>query len=169
MEMEIYTDGSCDPNPGRGGWAWVRVIGEIVEANVGWHPTTTNNRMELQAIIDALEHIAIVEVPLAPVVIYTDSKLCINTLTGWAAKWEKLGWKRNRKLHKPNEVKNLDLVQKAWKLVQERRHVRFEWVRGHSGNYWNEYADRLAAEAGRSRPEPWKNPKPMVRRTTNLS
>ena len=103
--------------------------------------------MEMRAIIGALESLTID----TPALIYSDSMLCINTLTDWAARWERLGWTRGKKHGPQNEVKNLDLVQHAWGLVKQRPFVRFEHIRGHAGNYWNEYVDRLASAARQER------------------
>jgi ribonuclease HI len=132
----IFTDGSCQGNPGPGGWGAVRVIdGAVVDQRHGSEPMTTNNRMELTAMIAGLE--------LAPaseaVDIYSDSSLVVQTLTQWAAGWEKRGWRR-----KEGEVKNLDLVQRAYALVQERPLARIHWIKAHDGSRWNEYADALS-------------------------
>lgn len=132
----VFTDGSCQGNPGPGGWGAVWVEnGDIVGEKFGYDPNTTNNRMELTAIIAALEMLpADAEIDL-----YTDSRLAVDTLTKWAAGWEKKGWKR-----KDGEVKNLELVKHAYQLTKERPGVRFRWIRAHDGSKWNEYADALS-------------------------
>lgn len=134
--VSIYTDGSCRGNPGPGGWGLVLVRGgRAIEERNGTSQATTNNRMEFTAIIEALK----LAPKGAPVTIYSDSKLAVQTLTSWAAGWEKRGWRR-----KDGEVKNLDLVKKAWTLLNSRADVSIEWIAGHSGHRWNERADELA-------------------------
>lgn len=76
----------------------------------------------------------------AEVTLYSDSELCVKTANEWAAKWERRGWRRSEK----HEVKNLDLVKRLYEIRQARPRVRIEWVRGHSGIRWNEYADALS-------------------------
>lgn len=131
----IFTDGSCQGNPGPGGWGVVVVVdGVVQDERNGYAPQTTNNRMELTATIEGLK--------LAgsdPVALFTDSNLVVNTLTKWAKGWEAKGWKRAQ-----GPVANLDLVQEAWALLKERPNVSVEWVPGHSGYTWNEYADQLS-------------------------
>lgn len=136
----IFTDGFCEPNPGTGGWGVVRVDNDsVVEERCGGDPDSTNNRMELQAIIEAYKMIGHEE----EAVIYTDSQLSLNTITKWAAGWKRNGWMRkNGKKREP--VKNLDLVQEAFELAQVHPNVRIEWIEGHAGNRWNEYADALS-------------------------
>lgn len=132
----IFTDGSCQGNPGPGGWGAVHVReGEIIDERFGHHPATTNNRMELTAMIEGL----LMADPAKPVTIYSDSSLVIDTLTKWAKGWEARGWKR-----KEGEVKNLELVQRAYALLKERPLVSLEWIRAHDGSRWNEYADALS-------------------------
>lgn len=133
----VFTDGSCDPNPGPGGWGFVWVErGEIIEAQHGMDADTTNNRMELMALIQAYEHLPCD----ANLTVYSDSQLCVNTVNQWAAGWEKRGWKR-----KSGPIKNLDLVQRLYALSHERPQVTLEWIRAHDGSRWNEYADSLAS------------------------
>jgi ribonuclease HI len=133
----VFTDGACTPNPGRGGWGCVWVEeGEIVDKKRGFAADTTNNRMELTALIEAFELIP----EKSSLTIYTDSKLCVDTLTQWAKGWKDRGWKR-----KGGEIKNLELVQKAYALFQARPHIKLEWIQAHNGARWNEYADALAS------------------------
>ena len=134
----VFTDGGAVPNPGPGGWGAVYVLEDQVVAEAHGHdPETTNNRMELTALIKAAE--------LVPdgtaAVVYSDSKLAIQTITEWARGWERRGWKR-----KSGPVENLDLVKQAYSAYQRRRELKLEWVRGHTGVRWNEYADALASE-----------------------
>jgi ribonuclease HI len=132
----IFTDGSCQGNPGPGGWGAVHVRkGELLEQRYGFEPLTTNNRMELTAMIAGLEMAS----PAETVTIYSDSRLVVETLTSWARSWEARGWKR-----KEGEVKNLDLVQQAYALAKERPLATITWIRAHDGSRWNEYADALS-------------------------
>jgi ribonuclease HI len=132
----VFTDGSCQGNPGPGGWGAVYVRnGEIIEERTGYDPATTNNRMELTAMIQGLSMIR----PEDAVDVYSDSSLVVDTLTKWAKGWEARGWKR-----KEGEVKNLDLVQEAYDLARARPLARIQWIRAHDGSRWNEYADALS-------------------------
>lgn len=129
----VFTDGSCSPNPGPGGWGFVWVVdGTIVQEGSGDHPETTNNRMELTALIEALRVLP----TDAEVTVYSDSNLCVKTLTEWAPTWERKGW--------PADKKNLDLVRPALELVRARPGCRLQWIKAHVGYRWNEYADGLA-------------------------
>ena len=132
----VFTDGSCYGNPGPGGWALVYVRdGEIVAERHGADAQTTNNRMEFTALIEALRLLA----PDDAVDVYTDSRLVVDTVTKWAAGWERRGWRR-----RDGEVKNLELVQEAYRLANERPRARIMWIKAHDGSLWNEYADALA-------------------------
>jgi ribonuclease HI len=132
----VFTDGSSVPNPGPGGWGvvWVEA-GEIRAARHGRHPKTTNNRMELTALIEAFRLLP----DDAEVCVHTDSRLCVDTIESWAPGWERKGWRK-----KGGEIKNLELVQEL--LAQRRAHPRcsLQWIAAHSGNRWNEYADSLS-------------------------
>ena len=132
----VFTDGSAVPNPGRGGWGavWVR-DGEVREQRHGFEQRTTNNRMELTALIEAYKLLA----DDAEEVVYTDSKLCVDTITKWAPGWERKGWKK-----KGGEIKNLELVQELLALARAHPGARLTWIEAHAGNRWNEYADSLA-------------------------
>ena len=133
----VFTDGGARPNPGPGGWGLVYVKnGTIVTQLHGTEPDTTNNRMELTALIEAFKILP----PDEAVDVYSDSELCVNTITKWAAAWEKRGWKR-----KDGPIKNLDLVQRLYGLAQERPLVKLQWIKAHNGWLWNEYADSLAS------------------------
>lgn len=130
-----YTDGSCVPNPGSGSWAWVVVNGSsLVDSESGTAPETTNNRMEYQALIDVLERYG-----SRLSVVRTDSQLLQQTCMAWRHSWKRSSWKNG-------SVKNLDLVKQLDELL-EKHGVRIEWVRGHAGDRWNEYTDRLAGLA----------------------
>lgn len=132
----VFTDGGSSPNPGPGGWGFVWVEnGEIVEQRHGESPDTTNNQMELTALIEAFK--------LLPadkeITVYSDSDLCVKTINEWAVGWEKRGWKR-----KTGPIKNLELVQELYALAGEHPHVTLKWIKAHNGDRWNEYADSLA-------------------------
>jgi ribonuclease HI len=132
----VFTDGAAEPNPGPGGWGAVYVrANSVVEQRHGHEPHTTNNRMELRALIEGC---ALVERGTRAV-IYTDSQLCVNTISKWAQGWEARGWKR-----KGGEIKNLELVQELYALLRGRPELELRWIAAHAGNRWNEYADSLA-------------------------
>jgi ribonuclease HI len=133
----IFTDGSAVPNPGRGGWGMVWVEGGEVRLQLhGYEPETTNNRMELQALIEAYKALP----EDAAVTLHTDSRLCVDTITKWAPNWEKAGWKK-----KSGPIKNLELVQELLALYRAHPGCKLQWIAAHSGNRWNEYADSLAS------------------------
>ena len=133
----VFTDGSCDPNPGPGGFGWVWVEnGEILDQGNGREGDTTNNRMELRALIEAFKALP----DDRDLVAYSDSQLCVNTINEWAPGWEKRGWKR-----KGGPIKNLDLVQELYALALAKPRIELRWIRAHEGARWNEYADALAA------------------------
>jgi len=133
----VFTDGSATPNPGPGGWGAVRVVDDqVVDRAAGRDPDTTNNRMELQALIAG--------VGLVPegesAVLWSDSNLAVQTINQWAAGWKARGWRR-----KSGPVENLDLVRTLYELFEARPELELRWIKAHVGHRWNEYADRLAA------------------------
>jgi len=133
----VFTDGSCEPNPGPGGWGFVWVEnGEIVQEGHGGDPRTTNNRMELTALIEAYRSLP----RDAEVTVYSDSNLCVQTVNQWAEGWEARGWKR-----KGGEIKNLELVKTLYALSNQHPGVELRWIKAHDGSRWNEYADALAS------------------------
>jgi ribonuclease HI len=133
----VFTDGSCEGNPGRGGWGFVWVESdEILEEKCGRDAATTNNRMELTALIEALRVLP----EDAETSVYSDSQLCVKTVNEWAAGWERRGWRR-----KGGPIANLELVQRFYALAGAHPGVRIEWIRAHDGSRWNEYADALAS------------------------
>lgn len=137
-EVVIYTDGGADPNPGIGGWAAILRYGEHERVLTGSEPTTTNNRMELQAAIEALKALK------RPVHVefYTDSEYLRKGITQWVEQWAARGWK-----HKGGRaVPNAQLWQELVPLV-EKHDINWHWVRGHAGNELNERVDELAREA----------------------
>jgi ribonuclease HI len=133
----VFADGSCEGNPGPGGWAWVHVENDRVLAeDSGTDPATTNNRMELRALIEAYRRLP----ATAELTIYSDSRLCVDTINSWAAGWERRGWRR-----KDGPIANLELVQELYSLSRTRPRVKLEWIEAHSGLRWNEYVDALAS------------------------
>ncbi len=134
-EVLIYADGACKGNPGRGGWgAWLRSGGHEKEL-WGGEAQTTNNRMELTAVIQAL---TVLKRP-SVVRVVTDSEYVRNGITTWIHGWKLRGWKTADK--KP--VKNMDLWQQLDELARQHQ-VTWQWVKGHSGDPGNERADALA-------------------------
>jgi ribonuclease HI len=139
----VFTDGSSEGNPGPGGWGAVLVVdGQVVAQDYGAEPHTTNNRMELTAMIAGLGMVP----PDTPTDVYTDSELVVNILTKWAQGWKDRGWKKKS----PGPIANLELVQKAFELAQSKPHANIRWIKAHIGNRWNEYADSLATAYRRS-------------------
>jgi ribonuclease HI len=136
-DVEIYTDGACIPNPGPGGWgAIVRSGGQEKEMYGGEAGTTTNNRMEMMATIQALESLARPSV----VGLYTDSTYVKNGITQWMPRWKRNGWRTSTK----EPVKNADLWRRLDAALAPHT-VEWHWVKGHAGHPENERADRLAA------------------------
>jgi ribonuclease HI len=140
----VFTDGSCEGNPGPGGWSAVWVEDDhVVEERGGGSAATTNNRMELTAMIEGLRLLP----EDAEITLYSDSNLCVQTVNEWAAAWERRGWRR-----KTGPIANLELVQELYALARRRPRVEIRWIKAHDGSRWNEYADALAAEeAARAR------------------
>ncbi|MDX1509718.1 MAG: ribonuclease H [Nitriliruptorales bacterium] len=133
----VYTDGSASPNPGPGGWGAVWVVdGSIVAETHGHEPNeTTNNRMELIAVREGARLVP----EGVPAIIWSDSKLVVQTMNDWAAGWKQRGWKRRR-----GQVENLDLVQPIYEYLLGRPELELRWIKAHAGHRWNEYADMLA-------------------------
>ena len=143
--VEMYTDGACKGNPGRGGWGTLLRYGDQEKELYGGEPETTNNRMELMAVIEGLEAL---KRPVR-VRIVTDSQYVKNGITRWIAGWKRNGWRTASR----QPVKNRDLWERLDALLQDHE-VEWQWVRGHAGHPENERADALAnrgaAEAGRA-------------------
>ncbi len=137
-QVDIYTDGACRGNPGPGGWAALLRYGSRETTIHGAAQETTNNRMELQAALSALQKLK----RPCTVRITTDSKYLMDGIQQWLPHWKRNGWKTSAK--KP--VKNQDLWQQLDGQV-ERHTVTWNWVQGHSGHAENEQVDRLANEA----------------------
>ncbi len=134
-KVEIYTDGACKGNPGPGGWGALLRWGKHEKELFGGEPLTTNNRMELTAVIRALAALE----RSVPVDVHTDSQYVQKGITEWMPGWKRRGWKTADR--KP--VKNEDLWRELDALVASHR-VRWHWVRGHAGHPENERADALA-------------------------
>ena len=133
--VSLYTDGACKGNPGKGGWGVLMRYGSHEKELFGGEAHTTNNRMELTAIIQGL---AALKRPCA-VVIYTDSQYVKNGMEKWIHGWKKNGWKTASK----QPVKNEDLWQQLDRLAAQHQ-IQWQWVRGHAGHAENERADALA-------------------------
>lgn len=137
-KIEIYTDGACSGNPGPGGWGALLRSGDHEKEMSGGEADTTNNRMEMMAVIKALESLK----KPSEVDLYTDSKYVMDGVNKWMDGWKAKGWKNAAK--KP--VKNKDLWLEIDALTQTHK-VRFHWVKGHAGHPENERADVLATSA----------------------
>ncbi len=134
--VKIYTDGACSGNPGPGGWGAVLLYGEHEKRISGGEPQTTNNRMELTAVIEAL---SLLNRP-CKVLLTTDSKYVADSVTKrWVYGWQKRGWKKSD--GKP--AINVDLWQRLLPLL-DRHEVEIAWIKGHAGHYYNEICDQLA-------------------------
>lgn len=137
-EVTIYTDGACDPNPGPGGWAAVLRFGRHEKVLTGAEPSTTNNRMELQAVINAL---AALKQPCR-VHLHTDSEYVQKGVTQWLPRWKRNGWQTANR----TPVLNQDLWQQLDEALQ-RHQIDWRWLKGHAGDPLNERVDRLAKGA----------------------
>jgi ribonuclease HI len=139
--VELFTDGACKGNPGPGGWAALLRMGSHEKELAGSEPDTTNNRMEMTAVIRGLE--ALIEP--CHVAIYTDSKYVMDGMTKWVSGWQKRGWKNASK----QPVRNQDLWHEL--IAAALRHdIEWNWVRGHDGHVENERVDALASAAADS-------------------
>ena len=135
--LEVWTDGACSGNPGPGGWAWATRDGR---QGSGGAPHTTNQRMEIQAALEAVTSLA------GPLVVVSDSTYVVNCFrNAWWKGWTTNGWRTSAK--KP--VASRDLWEPLVTAVNARGNVTFRWVKGHSGDVMNDLVDRLAVEAGR--------------------
>lgn len=134
--IEIFTDGACSGNPGIGGWGALLRYKDIEKELSGGEKNTTNNRMELTAVIEALKALK----TTCNITIYTDSKYVMSGITEWLENWKKNSWKTS---NKKNDVKNIDLWQQLDKLIRQHE-IRWVWVKGHNGHIENERVDTLA-------------------------
>lgn len=136
MNFQIYCDGACSKNPGPGGWAAVIIRdSEVISKISGYEQNTTNNRMELIAAIEGITEGVKIS---SEMLVITDSTYVKDGITKWIFAWKKSNWKNG-------SVKNIDLWQKLSSLTMKYK-VKWEWVRGHSGNKYNEMVDSLARE-----------------------
>lgn len=138
MKIKIYTDGACSGNPGKGGWGALIQENDNEKKLSGSELNTTNNRMELTAVIRALEYYD----EAKEIEVFTDSKYVMQGITEWIKNWKTNHWKTSQK----KDVKNKDL----WVLldsVSAKHDIKWSWVKGHAGDYGNEIADKLATQA----------------------
>lgn len=137
--VTIYTDGACSGNPGAGGYGVVLLYGTARKELSGGFQRTTNNRMEVLAVIKGLEALK----EPCNVFLYSDSKYVVDAIEkGWVVKWKQNGWMRNKK----EKALNVDLWERLLRLLEQHR-VNFRWVKGHADNPENERCDQLAREA----------------------
>ena len=135
--IEIYTDGACKGNPGPGGWGVLLKSADAQKELFGGEIETTNNRMEMMAVIEALSALK----RPCQVTLYIDSQYVLKGVTEWLTGWKARGWKTAAK----QPVKNADLWQRLDNLVSQSGHtIDWRWVRGHNGDPGNEHADMLA-------------------------
>ena len=134
--IEIFTDGACLGNPGAGGWAAILRYGDIEKELSGGEAETTNNRMELTAVISALEALK----EACNITLYTDSRYVMDGIEKWIFNWKKNGWKTS---NKKTPVKNVELWQRLDEL-KAKHEIRWVWVKGHAGHKENERCDELA-------------------------
>lgn len=140
--VDLYTDGACSGNPGPGGFGVMLRFGRHVKELSGGFRCTTNNRMELMAVIKGLEALK----RPCRVNLYTDSQYIVNAMTkGWARNWQAKGWRRST----GEPAKNPDLWRRVLELAAVHR-INWNWVKGHAANEHNNRCDRLAVEASRS-------------------
>ena len=142
-DVEIYTDGACSGNPGAGGWGAILRYGTIEKELSGGEDDTTNNRMELTAVIEALKALK----KPCNVVLYTDSRYVMDGVNEWMPNWKINGWRTS---NKKTPVKNIDLWQSLESLLENHK-IKWVWVKGHNGHPENERVDKLAREQAKSR------------------
>ncbi len=135
-DIEIYTDGACSGNPGNGGWGAILRYGKIEKELSGGEKNTTNNRMELTAVIEALKALK----KECNITLYTDSRYVMDGVMDWLPNWKQNGW---RTANKKTPVKNIDLWQLLDTLLQKHQ-IKWVWVKGHNGHPENERVDTLA-------------------------
>lgn len=133
--LEIYTDGACKGNPGPGGWGVLMLWNGHEKKLSGYVENTTNNRMELQAAIEALKA---VKKPMK-IKLHTDSNYVKDGITDWIKKWQINGWNKGK-------IKNVDLWQELHQLTKNHD-IEWIWVKGHSGHKYNDMVDKLACDA----------------------
>lgn len=134
--IEIFTDGACLGNPGAGGWAAILRYNDVEKEISGGEAETTNNRMELTAVIEALGKLK----EPCNITLYTDSRYVMDGIEKWIYSWKQSGWKT---ANKKQPVKNIELWQKL-DAAREKHEIRWVWVKGHAGHKENERCDELA-------------------------
>ena len=142
-DVEIYTDGACSGNPGAGGWGAILRYGTVEKELSGGEDDTTNNRMELTAVIEALKALK----KPCNVVLYTDSRYVMDGVNEWMPNWKINGWRTS---NKKTPVKNIDLWQTLESLLENHK-IKWVWVKGHNGHPENERVDKLARDQAKSR------------------
>ena len=136
--IEVFTDGACSGNPGAGGWGVILRYGEIEKELSGGEENTTNNRMELTAVIEALKALK----KECDITIYTDSRYVMDGVQEWMPNWKLTGWKTT---NKKSPVKNVELWQILDSLLSKHK-IKWVWVKGHNGHPENERVDKLARD-----------------------
>ena len=140
-QVTLFTDGACSGNPGPGGWGCILRFGDVLKELSGGEANTTNNRMELTALIEGLSALKY----RCHVTVYSDSKYVLDAITqGWAKKWQQNNWMRNKK----EKALNPDLWERLLKLL-DGHEMEYVWVKGHAGHPENERCDELAVEASK--------------------
>jgi ribonuclease HI len=142
-KIRIYTDGGCSGNPGPGAWAYILLEPQGESREAGFCAETTNNRMELQAVIEALRAVRKKpDLASARIELFTDSLYVKNGISDWIHNWIKNGWKTRSK----QPVKNQNLWKQLWNLSSTMG-IQWRWLQGHAGDHYNEACDRLVQEA----------------------
>lgn len=136
--IEVFTDGACSGNPGAGGWGVILRYGEIEKELSGGEENTTNNRMELTAVIEALKALK----KECDITIYTDSRYVMDGVQEWMPNWKRNGWKTT---NKKSPVKNVELWQILDSLLSKHK-IKWVWIKGHNGHPENERVDKLARD-----------------------
>ena len=141
-EVEIYTDGACSGNPGAGGWGAILRYGKTEKELSGGEALTTNNRMELKAVIEALKALK----RSCQITLYTDSRYVMDGVTKWLPNWKLNSWKTT---NKKSAVKNVELWQELDGLLSSHK-IKWVWVKGHNGHPENERVDKLARDQAKT-------------------
>ncbi len=140
--VSIYTDGACSGNPGPGGWAALLLYLDKKKEISGCLPSTTNNIMELTAVIEALKCLRLTDIESWKIDVYTDSKYVCDGIASWIYSWQKNKWRTS----KNQPVKNAELWRELFDLKQNKN-ISWHWVKGHADNELNNYVDSLARSA----------------------
>lgn len=146
-QITVFTDGSCPRVPGPGGWAFAILEADrLLWSEAGAAADQTNNTMELQAAIEAMRWLIREQHRDCDITVFSDSQYLVNGVTGWRHAWKRNGWRRkeNGRLMPLQNVRHWKLIDG---LCNEFSSLRFEWVRGHAGNQYNELVDRMAGQA----------------------